>query len=406
MHRFTVTELTQAVAEVVGGTFPSIAVEGELSGFKPHSSGHWYFSLKDGGAVVSCAMFRGDNQRVRQRPRDGDRVVLYGGLSVYPPRGTYSLIVRRMEPVGAGDLARKLEELRAKLAAEGLFDPARKRPLPTVPATIGVATSATGAALRDILRVARQRFPAVSVVVAPCLVQGDGAARDIARALDVLAADGRSEVIVVGRGGGSVEDLWAFNEEAVVRAVARMPVPVVSAVGHEVDVTLCDLVADVRAATPSHAAELVVPVADALALAVEDRADRLHLAMQRRIDLARERVRRLRLVHPGEKVARGRLRTDELDTRLHDATARLVGGQRDRLAAATRQLHALSPLAVLVRGYAIADRDGAVVRDAASLAVGDHLRLRFGAGEADAVVEAVRAGPVAPGGSAVADGPP
>lgn len=384
--RLTVSELTAQLAEVVTGEFSDVAVEGEISGFKAHSSGHWYFSMKDANAVLSCAMFRGDNQRVRRPPRDGDRIVASGGLSVYPPRGAYSLIVRRMEPVGAGDLLRQLEERKARLAAEGLFDAARKRRLPPLPSAIGVATSPTGAAFQDILRVLRQRFPAITVYLAPCKVQGEGAAAEIAAAIELLNQHGKSQALIVGRGGGSVEDLWAFNEEVVVRAVARSALPVVSAVGHEVDVSLCDLAADVRAATPSHAAELATPVAADLHGWVEEQQERMLRAMDHRIHVLRERVSRIRVPHPREGVARGRLRCDELDERAQVAIARTLQRRRERLAARAQHLDALSPLAVLVRGYAIVAHAGAPVKDATTLTPGDAVQLRLARGRADATI--------------------
>lgn len=389
MRPFTVSELTADIGGVLTEAFQDVMVEGEVGGFKAHGSGHWYFNLKDGNAVLACAMFRNANVRVRRPPREGERVVVRGGIDVYPPRGTYSLIVRTLAPAGAGDLARKLEELKAKLAAEGLFDPARKRPLPAFPSVIGVATSATGAAFQDIRRVVRQRWPGLPIVLAPCRVQGDGSAEEIARAIRMLGAHGKADVIIVGRGGGSAEDLWAFNEEVVVRAVAASPIPTVSAVGHEVDVSLCDLAADVRAATPSHAAELVTPVREDLEALVADQYDRLYVAMQGRVQLARERVRRVRLLHPRQRVERGKLRADELDERLRAAMARAMARRRDKVGGVAGRLDALSPLKVLVRGYAIVTRDGAAVRRAGELAVGDVVAVRFAEGRATARVEGV-----------------
>ncbi|MFZ5475175.1 MAG: exodeoxyribonuclease VII large subunit [Myxococcota bacterium] len=378
--RYTVSELTSEIATILGETYEDVRVEGEISGFKPHSSGHWYFTLKDGNAVLNCAMFRNWNQRVRRPPREGDRVVCRGGVDVYPPRGTYSLVVRQIEPVGAGDLLRRLEELKARLAAEGLFAPERKRAIPGFPTAIGVATSPTGAAFQDVLRVVRQRFPGVTIYLAPCRVQGEGAAAEVARALDLLDAHGKSSVIVVGRGGGSAEDLWAFNEEVVVRAIARSRIPTVSAVGHEVDVTLADLAADVRAATPSHAAEIVTPVRDELAAYVDGLRERLRVAATRRVAVARDRVRRVRLVHPRQRVERGRVRLDELDDRVRVAIHRVLADRRRRAAQVARHLDALSPLAVLARGYAIAELDGRVLHAAADAEAGDRVRIRLARG--------------------------
>jgi exodeoxyribonuclease VII large subunit len=254
---YSVSTLTTELKQALAALGP-VSVEGEVSQFTAHRSGHWYFTLKDRDAVLSCVMFRGNNQFMRWRPQVGDSVVVQGDLDVYAPQGRYSLITRRMEPAGAGDLQRQLEELKLKLSAEGLFDPARKQKLPQFPRAIGVATSPTGAALKDILRVLDQRFPGLPVYLAPCKVQGVGAVEEICAAIELLNEHGKSEVLIVGRGGGSQEDLFCFNEEAVARAIASSAIPVVSAVGHEVDVSIADLVADLRAATPSHAVELVV----------------------------------------------------------------------------------------------------------------------------------------------------
>lgn len=389
MERFTVSELTGEIATMLMHGFGDVEVVGEVSAFKAHGSGHWYFCLKDGEAVLNCAMFKGHNQRVRRPPRDGERVIARGGIDVYAPRGSYSLVVRQLRADGEGDLLRRLEALKARLAAEGLFDPARKRPLPGVPRAIGVATSPTGAALQDILRVIRQRFPAVTVYLAPCRVQGDGAAAEIAAAIDLLNRHGRSDVVIAGRGGGSPEDLWCFNEEVVVRAIARSRIPVVSAVGHEVDVCLADLAADRRAATPSHAAELVTPVLSSLIQAVEDLDDRMRAAMTRRVALLRQRLARVRLLHPRQRLERGRARLDDLEARLQAAARRLLVIRRAQLAGSTRQLEALSPLSVLVRGYAIVTHEGAAVTDARALSPGAPLRVRFARGQVDATVTRV-----------------
>lgn len=435
MLRFTVSELTRRIAGLLTATFDDVEVEGEVSGYKVHSSGHWYFSLKDGDAVVACVMFRNDNQRMRRQPREGERLIARGGVDVYPPRGTYSFVVRQLTAAGKGELQRKLDELRARLHAEGLFDPRRKRRLPEVPRAIGIATSPTGAAFADIVRVVRQRYPTMTIFLAPCRVQGEGAAAEIARAVQLLNEHGKSDVLIVGRGGGSAEDLWAFNEEIVVRAVVESRIPVVSAVGHEIDTALSDFAADVRAATPSHAAEMCTPVRAELAAAVAGLEQRLRLAMNRRLSHLRDRVSRVRLLHPRQRLERGRLRLDELEERLReaslryllarrarltsasrhldlltpalvvqrsrlrttnlerrlrDAGARILPQRRDRLGAAARHLEALSPLAVLVRGYAIAAKDGVALTDAAALTPGDTIEVRLAKGAIEATVTTVK----------------
>jgi exodeoxyribonuclease VII large subunit len=386
VERYTVSQITAAIGEALEAEFSDTTVEGEVSGFKAHGSGHWYFSLKDGQAVLNCAMFRNDNAKVRRAPRDGDKLACRGGIDVYAPRGSYSLIVRKLEATGEGDLLRKLAELRERLRAEGLFDSKRKRPLPTYPRAIGVATSPTGAAFADILRVVRGRFPGLTIYLAPCRVQGEGAAAEIVAALRLLQAHGRSDVIIVGRGGGSAEDLWCFNEEAVVRAVAASAIPTVSAVGHEVDTALTDFAADVRAATPSHAAELVTPEGAALEAWLFEHQARLRAAAAQRVRRGRERLAAVRLQHPRQRVERGRMRCDELAERLAAAVERYASRRRDRLTAAARHLDALSPLKVLDRGYAIALRDGVPVRDAHALSTGDRLDLRLAVGARVVVV--------------------
>ncbi|MFH1466590.1 MAG: exodeoxyribonuclease VII large subunit [Pseudomonadota bacterium] len=385
----TVSQLTRALADLVEDSFGYVRVEGEIGRFTRAASGHWYLSLKDEGAVLSVNVFRGVNARLGWVPREGERVVVTGELSIYPPRGTYSLNARNLERAGAGDLAARLEALKRKLAAEGLFAQERKRPLPPLPRAVGVATSGTGAAVQDILRVIEERWPGMTVYVAPCKVQGEGAAEDIARALRLLQAHGEAEVIIVGRGGGSAEDLWAFNEEVLVRAVAGCAVPVISAVGHETDVCLSDLAADVRAATPTHGAELAVPERAVLEEIVAGLQALLVAAAGRQVRARRERLRALRLRDPRRRVTEGRLRCDELDRRLHLAVHRRLERHRARLALQAGRLQALSPVAVLERGYAIALKGGRAVRRATELNPGDRIELRLGLGRAGARVEDV-----------------
>lgn len=430
VRRIPVGELTRELSGLLGEAFDDIEVVGEVSSFKVHASGHWYFTLKDADAVISCAMWRTHNQRMKRAPREGERLAARGAVEVYAPRGTYSLVVRQLVAIGIGDLAKRLAELKAKLEAEGLFDPARKRRLPPYPRAVGIATSDTGAALQDMLRVIRERHPTVTIVVAPCRVQGEGAAADVARAVRLLETDGRADVVIVGRGGGSAEDLFCFNEEPVVRAVAGCAVPVVSAVGHQTDWTLCDLAADLRAATPSHAGELAVPVLGEILATLHDRQERLVVAASGRVAVARDRLTRTRLTHPRQRVDQGRLRLADLEERLHAAAAGRAARARQRLStvrlvaptarvqagrvrlehAATRmpgalvrrrgdagaalgaavaRLEALSPLAVLTRGYAIARVDGHVVHDARRVPVGAALEVRVETGTIHARVEGV-----------------
>lgn len=388
VKKYQVGELVVALNRVLGRDFREVWVEGEVGGLKD-VRGNWYFSLKDpeNGAVLSCSMFARFNAQVRTPPREGERLLVRGDLEMYAPQGKLSLKVTRMEMTGAGELARRLEELRQKLAAEGLFDTSKKRSIPRYPRAVGIATSPTGAVLHDIVRVMGQRWPGMPIFLAPCKVQGEGAAESIAAAIKLLNDHGGSDVLLVGRGGGSAEDLFCFNEEAVVRALAGSRIPVISCVGHETDTTLADFAADLRASTPSHAAEKVAPMKEELIQWVDEQEERLTGAVGRRVGLLRERLNRVRLQHPKQRIERARLRATELDTRIRASIARILARRRDRANASARQLDALSPLKVLDRGYALVVREGAAVTDAATLKVGDSVEARFAKGRATLTVK-------------------
>jgi len=362
-------------------------VVGELASVSRAASGHVYFTLSDKSASVDCVLWRSDAFRLTFQPRQGDEVVVRGRMGVFARSGRMQLYASAMKPVGAGAAQKALEALRRKLAAEGLFAAERKRPLPFLPSVVGVVTSRTGAALHDILVTLRRRFPGVHVVLSPSVVQGADAPRSIVAALARLEAFGRSDVVIVGRGGGAAEDLAAFNDEAVVRALSRFPVPVVSAVGHEVDVSLCDLVADLRAATPTAAAEAVVPVRSELLSTVDTTAHRLRSAAQRRVGELRMGVEAAsgRLRHPAARIAELRQRADRCAMLLERALRATVSIPARRLAELASALDALSPLAVLERGYSLAaDASGRLVRDAGELKPGDRVELRFHRGRAGA----------------------
>ncbi len=390
----SVFELTLLIKGLLETTLPSVWVAGEVSNLSRPRSGHCYLTLKDPQAQLPAVIWRSTLARVRFEPADGLEVICRGRIDVYPPHGKYQLIVEQIQPKGMGALELALRQLREKLAREGLFDPARKRRLPAFPRRIAVVTSPTGAAIRDFLEVLRRRWRGADVLVAPVRVQGEGAGREIAEA---IATINRLAVpidcLVVTRGGGSLEDLWAFNEEVVCRAIHASRIPVVSAVGHEIDVTLADLVADVRAATPSEAAERIVPASEEIALRLRDTQRRMAAALGGRLRAAGTRLEAVAsrpvLRRPFDRVHDLGRRLDELAARGDRAIGRLLDTARRRLEATAGRLESLSPLAVLGRGYSVTQResDGLIVRDASVLAAGDLLRTRFARGEAMSRVE-------------------
>ena len=392
---WTVAELTARLKGVLEDAFEALWVEGEISNFVHHSSGHMYFSLKDERAQLRSVFFRGDNRLLKFRPENGMKVRARGSITVYERSGQYQILVRRLVPVGTGELELAFRQLVEKLEKEGLFDEDRKQPLPEWPGRVGVITSPTGAAIHDVIRVLGRRFP-VTLLLYPVRVQGEGAAEEIAAAVDRMNELGAADLLVVGRGGGSLEDLWAFNEEVVARAIARSRIPVLSAVGHEVDVTVADLVADARAATPSAAAEMLAPGRDEVDELLRHRRESLALRMEETLRFWRERVRRFResraLARPEALLREEAQRVDELARRLETA----IGNRRERwsekVAALAATLGALDPHGVLDRGYCICriGEKGAAVTDAASVEEGALLTLRFRKGGAGVRVETVR----------------
>ncbi len=426
---FSVSRLNREVKGLLEGSLPLLWVEGEISNLARPASGHIYFSLKDEAAQVRCAMFRSRRQLLRFMPENGQRVLLRARATLYEARGDYQLVVEHMEEAGDGLLQRRFEELKARLQAEGLFDGERKRPLPTLPRAVGVVTSASGAALHDILTVLGRRFPALPVFIYPTQVQGAGAAEQIVAAIDSASRHGKCDALIVGRGGGSLEDLQAFNDERVARAIAACPIPVVSAVGHEVDFSIADFVADARAATPSAAAELLSPPGGEWLARFSQLEQRLAGTMQRRLQRSGERLLALsrRLRHPGRRLQERGQRLDELERRLqramesrlqraeqrlqhqfqrlqqhtpqhrlerlHERLATLplrlqramqqrLQASGRRLAAAGATLEAVSPLATLRRGYAIVSLadSGELLREAHQATPGDTVEARLGRG--------------------------
>jgi len=421
---YTVSRLNREVRLLLDNGMPVVWVEGELSNFSQPASGHWYFTLKDRDAQVRAAMFRQRNLGVGFTPKSGQQVVVRGRVGLYEPRGDYQLIVEHLEEAGVGALKREFERLKARLSAEGLFAQELKRPLPTLPRRIGVITSPTGAAIRDILHILKRRFAPAEVLIYPVPVQGAAAVPALIEALNLASARAECDVLIVARGGGSIEDLWAFNDEGVARAIRASSIPVVSGVGHEIDFTIADFVADVRAPTPSGAAEIVTPDRAELVAGLRTSGGRLVQAMQRELRAATVRLtnaqRRLQLTHPGirlqqqaqrlddfdlrltqavratllrqggrlgtlltrllqaspeRRLADARARGDQLAVRLHHAIEARLQTAQHRLALAQNQLHAVSPLATLSRGFAVVTRaDGGLVTDAGSVNEGDEIR--------------------------------
>jgi exodeoxyribonuclease VII large subunit len=396
---FSVGELTQEVKGVLEDGFASVWVAGEISNLSRPNSGHVYLTLKDAQASLRTVVYRGVALRLRFDLRDGQEVVARGRINVYAPQGIYQLSVEEMHPRGVGAAELALRQLKEKLLRLGYFDPKRKRPLPLFPRQVALVTSATGAAVRDMLEVLARRWPVARVVVRPVRVQGDGAAGEIAAAIQLLnrlnaQGDLAVEVMIVGRGGGSLEDLWPFNEERVAQAIFDSRIPVVSAVGHEIDVTVADLVADKRAVTPTEAATIVAPDLGELLALLGDTRDRLEDAVRRRLDLLRSRLDELAgrraLRRPLDRLRDQERRLDELSERLHRAARLRQSAASDRLAALAARLETLSPLNVLARGYSLtrtAD-DGSLVRDAAQVRPGDRLRTVLARGAVVCQVEA------------------
>jgi exodeoxyribonuclease VII large subunit len=435
---YTVSRLTTEARILLERGIPALWIEGEVSNFSQPASGHWYFSLKDGKAQVRCAMFRTRNVHAAYTPRDGAHVICRARVSLYEPRGEFQLLIDHVEDAGEGELRRKFELLKAKLQAEGLFSVERKRDLPALPARIGVITSPTGAAIRDILNILRRRFPAIPVLIYPVPVQGAGSAVQIAGAIRFASDHRACDVLIVARGGGSLEDLQAFNEEVVARALAECQIPTVSGIGHEVDVTIADFIADVRAPTPSGAAEIVVPDC-------RDWIERLHGTLRRIAQFTRRRLHdrrerhkwldgRLAQCHPGVKLQHQAQRLDDIEQRLKLCTLRSLESRMGRLQSAvhqlarssplarlrdlrsrrgtlelrmfgamrhllatsqrrfevvTRALNTVSPLATLERGYAIVTRhpSGELIQSSGQVGKGDHIEARLGKGRLRAVVE-------------------
>ena len=396
----TVSELNEYARRLLAADplLRALRVRGEITGFKRHFSGHLYFSIKDEGARVQCVMFRQnaqDRKLLDFEPADGQMVVIDGAASLYAATGGFQIYCQAMRREGAGALYQRFEALKKKLLEEGLFDAALKKPLPLLPRRVGLVTSPTGAAVRDMIRILRRRNPAADILLSPCQVQGEGAAGDIARALDLLNARGGVDVILCGRGGGSIEDLWAFNEETVARAIARSRVPVISCVGHETDFTIADFVADARAATPSMAAEMASPVRRELMDALDRQALRMRRALTGRLLLNRERLARLDKAFRAPEAILIAPRRDallRLRARADIALERKTVVARGRLALLARALSGLNPEGVLSRGYALVESGGKFITNVRGVAPGQDVTITLAGGALDASVTAVREG--------------
>jgi exodeoxyribonuclease VII large subunit len=388
---FTISELNQIIKGTLEQELDGLWVVGEVSNFRVSPSGHYYFTLKDDKSQISAVMFRRQGLGLAFAPENGMEVLCFGKVSLYPVRGDLQLYVENMEPRGPGALYLAFEQLKKRLSAEGLFAEARKKALPFLPASIGIVTSEKGAALRDMLRIIGDRYPDRRIIVRPVKVQGEGAAAEIASGITELGGSGQVDVMIVGRGGGSLEDLWAFNEEIVARSIFASPVPVISAVGHEIDFTIADFVADLRAPTPTAAAEVVVPRRSELVDQVMDLEEQLLQWMRRKLELAREDWSGFvkRLADPERKLRETQQHVDELSVDLVRRWRDRVRQLKDRLVQEGGRLDALSPLAVLDRGYSIAHKipEEKLVKDTASLAIGDFLRVTFAKGKAICRVE-------------------
>lgn len=387
---YSVGELTQLIKESLEGQFPSVWVSGEISNFIHHRSGHMYFTLKDKQAEIKAVMFKGNNQYLHFRPENGMQVLIQGRISVYEQRGYYQIVATRLEPAGIGTLYLAFEALKKQLAAEGLFTPEVKQKLPPYPKRIGVITSATGAAFRDIIKVLQRRAPHVQIILRPTLVQGDTAADDIVQALLEFTAYGHVDVLIVGRGGGSLEDLWPFNEEAVARALFACPIPIISAVGHETDTTIADLVADLRAPTPSAAAELVAPSQNELLGNLAYFRETLTMLVSREIEKRQQQldnlIDRYGFRQPLELLDLTEERLERLMKDLFKSTQIRWALWKSQLASIEQRLQTLNPNAILARGYALAVRasDGRIIRKPQDIQLGQSFNLHLAEGKIQA----------------------
>ncbi len=393
----TITQINEYIRSMMDhdGLLVNVAVKGEISNYKMYPSGHHYFTLKDEGGALKCVLFKGNALRLRFRPENGMQVIAMGKISVYPRDGAYQLYCSGLVLDGVGDLYAAFEQLKTKLAAQGLFDPAHKKPLPKLPGTIGIITSSAGAAVHDMLRILRKRYPLTKVVLLPVRVQGAEAPAEIAAAIQYVNHYQLADLLIVGRGGGSIEDLWAFNDEMVAYAIYQSNIPVISAVGHEPDVTISDFVADLRAATPSNAAELAVPDQDALRQSLDGMSAAMATAMSRQIKAARQHLDVLSaspaLKSPEGYLEQRRKSLELLENRLYTAQNQQINCKKQRYIALAAKLDVMSPLKVLSRGYAMVQtEDKNIIRSVGHVAVGDSIEVTLADGAFSATVQDVK----------------
>ncbi|OGQ22690.1 MAG: hypothetical protein A3C46_07860 [Deltaproteobacteria bacterium RIFCSPHIGHO2_02_FULL_44_16] len=391
----SITELTTNIREILEGTFTDIWIVGEVTNFRNNrTSRHWYFGLKDEGSQINAIMFNASSLKLTFQLEDGLEVICHGRVNVYPPRGSYSIIIDQIEPKGVGALQLAFEQLKKKLHEEGLFAKERKKPIPFLPKKVGVITSPTGAAIRDIIHVMTRRFPGISILLSPVKVQGEGAALEIAQAIHRMNQRDDLDVLIVGRGGGSLEDLWAFNEEPVARAIFASRIPIISAVGHEIDFTIADFVADVRAATPSAAAEMIVPVKAELQGLLIERKRQLMLALQQTLTSRLKSVQEMqrRLKDPSQRFPDLLLRIDGFRSRASYAMENKMDRCRQHFLKLLSNLNHLSPLAVLSKGYAVVQKRGskASVKSTQEVTINEELDILLHEGKLVAVVKSTK----------------
>lgn len=394
-HIYSVSELTKYIRVIIEDSFPGVWVEGEISNFVLHTSGHMYFSLKDASSVLKCAMFKRANEKLKFSLKSGMKVIVFGSVSVYEARGDYQLIVEEVEPKGVGALQLQFQQLKEKLQKEGLFDDRHKVPIPFLPTRIGVVTSPTGAAIQDILNIARRRFQNVEIIINPVKVQGADAKDEIAAAIRQFNELKNIDVMIVGRGGGSLEDLWPFNEEVVARAIFGSEIPVISAVGHEIDFTISDFVADFRAPTPSAAAELVIPKKEDLAKMINTETTRLNNAMAGILGTLKEKLRSLQgayvLRQPLNYIIQQEQRIDDLRKDMSVRIGHVLDMYGEKFNRILSKLEVLSPVSILKRGYSITAKlpAGVIIKDVKSLSKGDVVETKLGQGKFKSRVEEI-----------------